>query len=122
MNHSSITTPEELEALVTHHLTIRGLARAPGRQLAFAHKGQPVVMSIDPSPYTGFILTVHDRGKPLRQFRPRAGEYDWNAVAGFIAEIASNRLFGRRLWSRPEVETEDEVPQARQRFANTRAG
>ena len=77
----------DLEALVTQNLAMRGPTHVPGPQLAFSWQGQPVMASIDPIPYTDFFLTVHDRGKPLWQFRARAGEYDWNQVGAIIAEI-----------------------------------
>lgn len=97
-----MTTRNDIESLVTQRLAMRGLARVPGPQLAFAHKGQPVVVSIDESPYTGFFVTVHDRGRPVRQFRARSGDYEWNAIAAVIAELAESRLQQRRPLTSPE--------------------
>jgi hypothetical protein len=97
-----MTTKKDLESLVTQRLAMRGLARVPGPELAFVHKGQPVVVSIDESPYTGFFVTVHDRGRPVRQFRARSGDYEWNAIAAVIAELAESRLQQRRPTTSPE--------------------
>jgi hypothetical protein len=97
-----MTTRNDIEALAVRQLAMRALMRAPGPQLAFAHKGQSVVVSIDESPYTGFFVTVHDRGRPVRQFRARSGDYEWNAIAAIIAEIAESRLQQRRPTTSPE--------------------
>jgi len=88
-------TEKELVALMTARLGSRGLTRVAG-PLAFAHKEQAVSLSIDESVYTGYYITVHDRGRPARQFRAHAGDYDWNDIANLIVEIAESRL-ERRL-------------------------
>jgi hypothetical protein len=97
-----MTTRSDLESLVTQRLAMRGLARVPGPELAFAHKDQAVAVSIDESPYTGFFVTVHDRGRPVRQFRVRSGDYEWNAIAAVITELAESRLQQRRPLTSPE--------------------
>lgn len=117
-----MTTQKDIEALVTHHLSMRGLARVPGPQLAFSWQGQPVMVSIDQSPYTGFFLTVHDRGRPLRQFRAHAGEYEWSQVAAIIAEIAASRLQHRRPSTSPEGVRENNRHLADELAAITGAG
>lgn len=88
-----LTIPNEnaLLTLMMASLTQRGLERVDG-PLAFAHNGQVVTLSIEPSVYTGYRVTVHDRGQPARQFRAHAGNYDWNAIANLIIEIAESRL------------------------------
>ena len=97
-----MTTTTDIVTLATRQLAMRGLARAPGPQLAFAHKGQAVAVSVDESPYTGYFVTLHDRGRPVRQFRMRSGDYDWNAIAAIIAEIAESHLQQRRPSTSPE--------------------
>ena len=84
-------TEKELVALMTARLGSRGLVRVAG-PLAFAHKGQAVSLSIEQSVYTGHYVTVHDRGRPARQFRAHGGNYDWNDIANLIIEIAESRL------------------------------
>jgi len=96
-----MTSRKDLEALVTRNLAASGLAPVPG-QFAFAHKGQAVALTLDESPYTGYFLTVHDRGRAVRQFRPRAGHYDWGIIAAIIVEIAESRVQHRQAWTSPE--------------------
>ena len=96
-----MTSGKELEALATSSLSAAGLARVPG-QFAFVHKGQAVALTLEESPYTGHDLTVHDQGRPVRQFRPRAGHYDWHMIASIIIEIAESRVQHRHAWTSPE--------------------
>ncbi len=79
------------EEIATLNLASRGLARVPGK-LAFVYKGQAVELSIEQSVYRGYLVTVRDRGRPPVQFRERAGDFDWNAVAATIVAIAQSRL------------------------------
>jgi hypothetical protein len=90
-NPAALESEEQVVALLTAGLRNRGLVRVPG-PLAFAHKGESVTLSIDRSVYRGFYVTVHDRGRPARQFRAHAGNYDWNSIANLIVEIAESRL------------------------------
>ena len=90
-----MSTPLEIETLLTRYLAHEGLTRVPG-PLAFAHKGEPVKVSIDQSVYTGHFITVHDGTRVARQFRARGGSYEWGAIAALIMEIAESRL-QRRL-------------------------
>ena len=91
----SVANEKALLALLTASLAKRGLTRGEGAP-AFCHKGQAVTVSIEQSVYTGYYVTVHDRGRPARQFRSHAGNYDWNGIANLIIEIAESRL-ERRL-------------------------
>lgn len=84
-------TEKDLVALLTASLAGRGLVRVAG-ELAFAHKGHAVSLSVEQSVYTGYYITVHDRGRPARQFRAHAGNYDWHGIANLIIEIAESRL------------------------------
>jgi hypothetical protein len=79
------------EEIATRNLESRGLARVPGK-LAFVCKGQVVEVSIERSVYRGFFVTVHDRARAPVQFRERAGDFDWNAIAATIVAIAQSRL------------------------------
>ena len=97
-----MTSRTDIEALAIRQLAMRGLVRAPGPELAFAHRGQAVAVTIDESPYTGYFVTVHDRGRPVRQFRARSGDYEWNSIAAIVAEIAESRLQQRRPTTSPE--------------------
>lgn len=117
-----MTTRNDIESLVTQRLTMRGLARVPGPELAFAHKGHAVTLSIDESPYTGFFVTVHDRGRPVRQFRARSGDYEWNAISAIIAELAESRLQQRRPLTSPEGVRENNRKIADELAAITGAG
>ncbi len=82
---------QDWEGIATRNLASRGLARVPGK-LAFIHKGQAVEVSIERSVYRGLFLTVHDRARTPVQFRERAGDFDWNAIAATIVAIAQSRL------------------------------
>lgn len=84
-------TTADLEGYATRMLMQRGLTRASG-ELAFAHHGQLVQVSIDRSVYRGHVLSVHDGRRPPQQFRQKAGDFDWNAIAAAIVEIAERRL------------------------------
>jgi hypothetical protein len=88
-------SPADMEALVTRNLANQGLPRVPG-VLAFLHKGEAVKVTIDQSVYTGYFVTVHDGPRIARQFRARAGVYEWTAIAAQIVEIAESRLERRR--------------------------
>ena len=82
---------KNLLAVMTASLAKHGLTPVEG-QLAFAHKGETVTVSIEQSVYTGYYIIVHDRRRPARQFRAHAGNYDWNSIAHLIIEIAESRL------------------------------
>lgn len=86
-----MSNPKDLEALAVRELAARGLTRVPGK-FAFAHRLQAVAMTVDESPYRGHYLTVHDPGRPARQFRQCAGHFDWHMIAATIVEIAESRL------------------------------
>lgn len=83
-------TSAQLEAVLTAQLQRRELLRAPGG-LAFVHRGEAVKVTIDQSVYTGWFVTVHDRGQAIQRFRARAGAYDWNAIAALIKQVAAAR-------------------------------
>ena len=79
------------DEIATRNLASRGLARVPG-QPAFAYRGQPVTVSIEESVYRGYVFLVRDGARPPVQFRERAGDFDWNAIAAAIVAIAKSRL------------------------------
>ncbi len=81
------------EEIAARNLGARGLARVPGK-LAFVYKGQAVELSIEQSVYRGYFVTVHDKARAPVQFRERAGDFDWNAIAATIVAIAQSRLPG----------------------------
>lgn len=95
-----MATPLEIETLVTRHLTTRGLTRVPG-QFAFAHKGEAIKLSVEQSVYTGHFVSVHEGGRVARQFRARAGVYEWAAIAALIVELAESRLQQRQPLTTP---------------------
>jgi hypothetical protein len=79
------------EEIATASLASRGLTRVPGK-LAFVYKGQAVEITIEQSVYRGFFVSVRDRSRAPVQFRERAGDFDWNAIAAAIVAIAQSRL------------------------------
>jgi hypothetical protein len=80
----------QLEELVVSQLQRRGLLPAPGAP-GFYYHGQFVKVTLEKSVYTGWFVTVYDRGHKVQQFRARAGGYDWNAIAALVKEIADKR-------------------------------
>ncbi len=95
------------EEIATQNLASRGLSRVPGK-LAFVHKGQAVEVSVEQSVYRGFFVTVHDRGRAPVQFRERAGDFDWNAIAATIVAIAQSGLPNAAPTSNPaEVQAQN---------------
>jgi len=60
-------------------------------KLAFVHKGQIVELSVDESLYRGPFVAVLERGRAVREFRAQAGDYDWNAIAEAVIDVAEGR-------------------------------
>jgi hypothetical protein len=81
---------DELEAMIVRNLMLRGLPRVPNR-LAFIYAGEAVELTIEQSVYSGYFIVVRHSQQKLRQFRARAGAYDWNEIAAFIVETAERR-------------------------------
>jgi hypothetical protein len=82
---------QQLEALATRAMAVRGLPRAAG-ELGFVCHGQVVKMTIDRSVYRGHFVTLHDGRRGARQFRAIGGAYDWNGIAAAVIEIAESRI------------------------------
>jgi hypothetical protein len=81
---------DHVASMIVRNLALRGLARVPHR-LAFAHGGEVVELAVEQSVYTGCMIVVLDGRRKMRHFRARCGEYDWNAIAACVVEVASNR-------------------------------
>ena len=120
-NPALLESEQQVVALLTASLRNRGLVRVPG-PLAFAHRGESVALSIDRSVYRGFYVTVHDRGRPVRQFRANGGNYDWNSIANLIVEIAQSRLERREPVTSPGGVKANNERLAEQLVALTGAG
>ena len=83
-------TRQELETMIERKLVARGLKRGDG-PLAFVHKGQCVTLAVDHTIYRGAFVTLYDGARKVREFRARAGDFDWNAILAEIEEIAHAR-------------------------------
>ena len=78
---------ETLERVVREQLLHRGLRPLRGR-LAFVHKGSVVELCVDHTLYRGTFVAVQERGRTVREFRVHAGEYDWDAIAAAVIDVA----------------------------------
>ena len=103
---------ERLKSDLKEHLLYRGLRPLHG-QLAFVHKGQVVQLAVDESLYRGRFVAVLDAGWPVREFRAKAGHYDWDAIAQAVIEVAEGRVTHGRSGSRAPV-----IDAANQKLAN----
>jgi hypothetical protein len=81
---------EALKSHLKENLLYRGLRPLRG-QLAFAHKGKIVHLEVHESVYRGAFVTVLERGRPVREFRIQNGDYDWNAIAAAVVDVAEGR-------------------------------
>jgi hypothetical protein len=81
---------DTLQLTLKEHLLYRGLRPLHGR-LAFVHKGEIVELHIDESLYRGPFVTVMERGRAVREFRSRDGNYDWDGIAATVIEVAEGR-------------------------------
>src|SRR5690242_6400096 len=81
---------ETLQLTLKEHLLYRGLRPLHGR-CAFMHKGEIVEVSVDQSLYRGPFVTVMERGRAVREFRGRDGNYDWDGIAATVIEVAEGR-------------------------------
>jgi hypothetical protein len=82
---------KEVEGMLTGHMLARGLGRVQG-ELAFVHKNQNVMLTVDETIYRGHFITVTERGRKMREFRAGVGGFDWGAIAATIMEVAEGRL------------------------------
>ena len=82
---------DALRAALREHLRERGLRALHGK-LAFVHNGRIVDVSVDESLYRGPFVTVLERGRVVREFRAQGGDYDWNAIADAVIEVAEGRM------------------------------
>jgi hypothetical protein len=101
-----------LTAELKEHLLYRGLRPLHG-QLAFAYKGQVVQLAVDESLYRGRFVAVLDHGRPVREFRAQGGQYDWDAIAATIVEVAEGRVAHGRSGNRANP-----IDAANQKLAN----
>jgi len=90
---------ESLAHELKEHLLYRGLRPLHG-QLAFAHKGRIVQLSVDESLYRGPFVSVLEQGRPVREFRAHAGQYDWDAIAAAVIDVAEGRVTHGRSGNR----------------------
>lgn len=90
---------ETLTQALREHLLHRGLRPLHGK-LAFVHKGQVVELHIDETLYRGRFVTVQDGGRTVREFRSHSGEYDWNAIAAAIVDVAEGHTAHGRSGAR----------------------
>lgn len=90
---------EALEQAVKEQLRYRGLRPVRGR-LAFVHKGTIVELSVDHTLYRGAFVAVQERGRTVREFRAQGGEYDWDAIAAAVIDVAEGRTAVGRAGTR----------------------
>lgn len=84
-------TRQELETMIERKLVARGMKRGDG-PLAFVHKGQCVTLAVDHTIYRGAFVTLFDGARKVREFRARAGDFDWHAIVAAIDEVVEARL------------------------------
>ena len=82
---------QELEALLTNQLRLRGLARVEDR-LAFVYKDQMVTLKANATIYRGRFIDVLERGHIVREFRCGDGSFDWDAIASTIVNVAERHV------------------------------
>lgn len=87
---------EALKSLLKQNLMYRGLRAVQGR-LAFSYKGEIVELAVDESLYRGTFIAVLERGRSVREFRAYDGDYDWNAIAVAVMEVAEARTASARV-------------------------
>jgi hypothetical protein len=90
---------DELERVIKEQLLYRGLRPVRGK-LAFAHKGAIVELCIDYTLYRGAFIAVQERGRTVREFRAQAGDYDWDALAAAVVDVAEGRAAVGRAGTR----------------------
>jgi hypothetical protein len=90
---------ETLERLVREQLLYRGLRPVRGR-LAFVHKGTVVELCVDHTLYRGTFVAVQERGRTVHEFRVHAGEYDWDAIAAGVIDVAEGAAAQGRAGTR----------------------
>ena len=90
---------ETLQLTLKEHLLYRGLRPLHGR-LAFVHKGEIVELHIDESLYRGAFVSVLERGRVVREFRERDGNYDWDGIASVVIQVAEDRTAEGRSGAR----------------------
>jgi hypothetical protein len=81
---------DALKSMLKQNLMYRGLRAVQGR-LAFSYRGEIVEVEVNESIYRGTYVAVMERGRAAREFRAHNGEYDWNAVAVAVMEVAEAR-------------------------------
>ena len=81
---------DALTAELKEHMLYRGLRPLRG-QLAFAYKGHIVHLAVDESLYRGPFVAVLEQGRPVREFRAQSGQYDWDAIAATVIDVAEGR-------------------------------
>ena len=81
---------DTLTAELKQHMLYRGLRPLHG-QLAFAYKGHIVHLAVDESLYRGPFVAVLEQGRPVREFRAQFGQYDWDAIAAAVIDVAEGR-------------------------------
>jgi hypothetical protein len=101
---------ETLTAELKEHLLYRGLRPLHG-QLAFAYKGHIVQLAVDQSLYRGPFVAVLEHGRPVREFRAQSGQYDWDAIAAAVIDVAEGRSARGRSRGNP-------IDAANQKLAN----
>jgi hypothetical protein len=89
-NGGSMRSKEALKSMLKQHLMYRGLRAVQGR-LAFSYKGEIVELDVNESLYRGTYIAIVERGRAVREFRAHDGEYDWNAIAVTVMEVAEAR-------------------------------
>jgi len=103
---------QTLTAELKEHLLYRGLRPLHG-QLAFAYKGRIVQLAVDESLYRGPFVSVLAHGRPVREFRAQAGQYDWDAIAAAVIDVAEGRATHGRSGNRGNP-----IDAANQKLAN----
>ena len=103
---------EKLTTELKEHLLYRGLRPLHG-QLAFAYKGHIVQLAVDQSLYRGPFVSVLEHGRPVREFRAHAGQYDWDGIAAAVIDVAEGRATRGRSGTRGNP-----VDAANQKLAN----
>jgi len=81
---------DALKSMLKQNLMYRGLRAVQGR-LAFSYKGEIVELAVNDSVYRGTYIAVMERGRAAREFRAYNGDYDWNAIAVAVMEVAEAR-------------------------------